>query len=223
MSHPSNANSTLRTLTGATAFAFAVGCGFSASKVIADPAPNADLRPSSASIEKVLKGMWTKVESGWEDRLIQDATQITCSQYRNDPPSAEADAIVAREAATIVMPAGGNVVGDWKEGEKIASSGRGGQFSDPPNTTNGGNCYACHRLSKTELSYGTLGPSLMDYGRHREFSMDAAKLAYAKIYNAQSVYACSNMPRFGAHKFLTEQQIKDVVAFLFDKESPVNK
>jgi L-cysteine S-thiosulfotransferase len=34
---------------------------------------------------------------------------------------------------------------------------------------------------------------------------------------------CSNMPRFGYHKFLSEQQIKDVTAYLFDPQSPVNK
>jgi sulfur-oxidizing protein SoxX len=31
------------------------------------------------------------------------------------------------------------------------------------------------------------------------------------------------MPRFGYHKFLSEEQIKDVVALLFAKDSPVNK
>jgi sulfur-oxidizing protein SoxX len=31
------------------------------------------------------------------------------------------------------------------------------------------------------------------------------------------------MPRFGANGVLSEQQIKDLVAFLFDPESPVNK
>jgi sulfur-oxidizing protein SoxX len=31
------------------------------------------------------------------------------------------------------------------------------------------------------------------------------------------------MPRFGTMKVLDEQQIKDVLAYLFDKESPVNK
>lgn len=34
---------------------------------------------------------------------------------------------------------------------------------------------------------------------------------------------CSQMPRFGYHNFLTEQQIKDVVAYLFDPSPPVNK
>jgi sulfur-oxidizing protein SoxX len=31
------------------------------------------------------------------------------------------------------------------------------------------------------------------------------------------------MPRFGHSKHLSEQQIKDIVALLFDPESPVNK
>lgn len=222
MSHRSNAKTVLRAFAGAAALAVTVTYGGLSAGLLADPLTEKDT-PSAATMEGVLKGMWTEVKSGWEDRLVQDATQKICSQYRNDTPAAEANAIVERETATIVMPADGNVLGDWKQGEKIASSGRGGQFSDPPNTENGGNCYACHQLSKTELSYGTLGPSLTNFGKDREFNLEAAKAAYAKIYNAQSVNACSNMPRFGAHKFLTEQQIKDVVAFLFDKDSPVNK
>ena len=57
----------------------------------------------------------------------------------------------------------------------------------------------------------------------RKYDPDEAKDAFTKIYNSQAVFACSNMPRFGANKVLTEQQIKDLVAFLFDPESPVNK
>jgi len=223
MSHPLSVSIIARAFAGAVALTLATASHPFAGTVRADPAASKDAQPSAASMDKVIKGMWTNVKSGWESRLVQDATQATCSQFRNDPPAAEAKAIMQRETETIAMPADGNVVGDWKEGEKIASSGRGGQFSDPPDTENGGNCYACHQLSKTEISYGTLGPSLTNYGKDRQFSPDAMKAAYEKIYNAQSTNACSNMPRFGAHKFLTEQQIKDVVAFLFDKESPVNK
>ncbi len=167
--------------------------------------------------------MWHDLASGWEKRLDQDPTQKICSRYRNDPPAAEAKKIIARESASVVFPADGNVLGDWKRGQEIAGNGRGGQFSDPEGTINGGNCYACHQLAKAEVSYGTLGPSLTHYGKDRSFSADAAKDTYAKIYDSQATVACSNMPRFGFHKFLTEQQIKDVVAFLFDKESPVNK
>jgi sulfur-oxidizing protein SoxX len=78
-------------------------------------------------------------------------------------------------------------------------------------------------MAKSELSFGTLGPSLSEYGKLRNFSAEAARDTFAKIYNPQATVACSNMPRFGAHAFLTEQQIKDVVAYLFDPDSPVNK
>jgi sulfur-oxidizing protein SoxX len=123
----------------------------------------------------------------------------------------------------LVFPADGNVIGNWKEGEKVAQNGRGGQFSDGPNTVNGGNCYACHQMAKAELSFGTLGPSLVEYGKIRKFSAEDARQVYAKIFNPQSVQPCSNMPRFGYHKFLSEQQIKDVTAYLMSPDSPVNK
>ncbi|MFX8297358.1 hypothetical protein ABTL30_20285, partial [Acinetobacter baumannii] len=68
---------------------------------------------------------------------------------------------------TIHYPADNKWLGDWKEGEKTAQSGRGMQFSDPAGGANGANCYACHRLSKDEVSYGTIGPSLYQYGKLR--------------------------------------------------------
>jgi sulfur-oxidizing protein SoxX len=87
----------------------------------------------------------------------------------------------------------------------------------------GGNCFACHQMDPKEVSYGTLGPSLAAYGKDRKYDPDLIKDAWTKIYNSQAVVACSNMPRFGTMKVLDEQQIKDVLAYLFDKESPVNK
>ncbi len=176
-----------------------------------------------AVVEAYIKATWKKLPDGWQSRVEQDETQRVCSQYRNSPPTAELDKILAREKATVVFPADGNVMGDWKQGEKIAQNGRGGQFSDPPNRVNGGNCYACHQMAKEELSFGTLGPSLAEYGKVRKFGAAEAKQAFAKIFNPQSVQPCSNMPRFGYHKFLTEQQIKDVTAYLMSPDSPVNK
>ncbi|MGL4728145.1 MAG: sulfur oxidation c-type cytochrome SoxX, partial [Bosea sp. (in: a-proteobacteria)] len=79
------------------------------------------------------------------------------------------------------------------------------------------------QLAPKELSYGTIGPALAAYGKDRKYDPEAIKDAYIKIYNAQAAVACSNMPRFGTNKVLTEAQIKDVVALLFDPESPVNK
>src|SRR5262249_42907788 len=148
--------------------------------------------------------------------------QRLCSLYRNNPPPDVASAMRARAAASLVYPSDGIMIGDWKRGEAIAEDGRGGQFTDPPGRASGGNCYACHRMAPGEVSYGTLGPSLADYGRIRKFSAEAAREVYAKIYNSESVQPCSTMPRFGYHKLLNEQQIKDVTAYLMSPDSPVN-
>ena len=176
-----------------------------------------------ATIEAITKATFKSAPESWLARVDQDETQKVCSQYRNDLPTAEFDKVKQREEATVVYPADGNVLGDWNRGEAVAQTGVGGQFSDGPNTVAGGNCYACHQMKKAELSYGTLGPSLLEYGKNRKFDPKEAKQAYAKVFNAQSVQPCSNMPRFGYHKFLTEQQMKDVTAYLFDADSPVNK
>ena len=190
----------------------------------AQTAKNATVnQPDPAVIDAYLKSTFGKAPPEWQARIEPDETLKTCNHFRNDVPSAEADKIVKRELAKVVFPADGNLLGDWKEGKKIANNGRGGQFSDNEKTVNGGNCYACHQLELKEVSYGTLGPSLTSYGKDRKYAPEEIKQAFTKIYNSQAVVACSNMPRFGANKFLTEKQIKDLVALLFDPESPVNK
>lgn len=186
---------------------------------LAQQAPKADPAAVAAIVADTIKG----VSAEWKARMTPDETQKVCSQYRNSPPGDEFTKIQEREKATLVFPADGKVLGDWKNGEKLAQRGTGGQFSDGPNTPKGGNCYACHQMEKKELSFGTLGPSLTEYGKIRKFAAEDAKAAYAKIYNAQAVQPCSNMPRFGHNKFLTEQEMKDLTAYLFDPESPVNK
>jgi L-cysteine S-thiosulfotransferase len=158
------------------------------------------------------------------DRLDQDDTQRLCSEYAGralPPPIAER--IQQANLATIRYPADGRLAGDWKNGEKIAQSGQGFQYSDDPKTPAGANCYACHQLTPQELSYGTIGPSLYRFGKLRGYSDETRKYAWQKIYNAEAFAACSNMPRFGQHHILTEQQIRDVVALLVDPASPVNQ
>ncbi|MGA1322048.1 MAG: sulfur oxidation c-type cytochrome SoxX, partial [Burkholderiaceae bacterium] len=88
---------------------------------------------------------------------------------------------------------------------------------------NGGNCYNCHKISNTEISYGTLGPSLYQYGKLRGNSEAVVKYTWGKIYNAKAYNACTNMPRFGHAGILTEAQMKDLMALLLDPNSPVNK
>jgi sulfur-oxidizing protein SoxX len=191
---------------------------FSAPVFAAEDGPAID----PARVEKAVTSSFTTLPEGWDARLKQDDAQRICSETRNQPSEEQADKIVAAEKAKVKFPADG-VLGDWKAGEKVAQNGRGFQFSDPAGTEAGGNCYACHQLDPKEVSYGTLGPSLKGYGKVLKFSEDAAKATYAKIFDAQSVLACSNMPRFGPNHVLTEKQIKDVTAYLFDPQSPVNK
>ncbi len=180
-------------------------------------------RIDAATADRYFNSTFGKAAGEWKARTMQDDAQRTCSELRNELPQADFVKLLEKEKAKVVFPVDGNVVGDWKKGRDIASRGSGGQFSDTPETFRGGNCYACHQLSPAEVSFGTLGPRLTGYGRTRKFDKAEATLAFAKIYNAQSVLPCSNMPRFGVSGFLTLEQIKDAVAYLFDPESPVNK
>lgn len=178
----------------------------------------------AAKVEATLKTGWPSSNDEWKKRLEQDETMKVCSATKNNPSKEQFKAIEKREKATIKYPEDGKLMGDWKEGEKLAQSGYGMRFTDyPAKNPNGGNCYACHQLSQAELSYGTIGPTLRHYGKQRDFSADAAKALYEKIYNPQVVFPCSHMPRFGANGILTIDQIKNLVALLMDPDSPVNK
>lgn len=158
------------------------------------------------------------------DRLDQDETQRLCSQAAGKtPPKDVAERIEKQNLATIRYPADGTLIGDWKNGEKIAQEGRGKQYSDDPAGPVGGNCYACHQLAPQELAYGTIGPSLYRFGKLRGYGIETQRYAYGKIFNSEAFAACSTMPRFGHHGILSEQQIKDVTALLMDPASPVNQ
>lgn len=158
------------------------------------------------------------------DRLDQDTLQKTCSSYGANPiPKDVAEKIEKEQLATIKYPADGKFLGDWKSGEKIAQSGQGWQYNDNPKNPSGANCYACHQLTKEEVSYGTIGPSLYNFAKLRGYGPDTQRYAWNKVYNSHAFSACSSMPRFGHKGILTEQQIKDVVALLMDPNSPVNK
>lgn len=130
----------------------------------------------------------------------------------------------------IKWPSDGKFIGDWKEGEKIAQNGRGLTFTDTASTVNGGNCYNCHKIDEKEISYGTIGPSLHNYGKIRGITdpnsasaKPIVEYTWGKIWNAKAYNACSNMPRAGHSGILTEAQVRHVVALLLDPKSPVNK
>ena len=176
-----------------------------------------------ARADAAVKAAFPTAPADWASRLTGDETMQQCSARHNSPAKDIASAIQKRELATVVYPPDNNFIGDWQKGERLAQSGYGLRFTDdPPRQPNGGNCYACHQLTRKEVSYGTLGPSLAEYGKLRDFKPEAVKAAYEKIYNSHVALPCSTMPRFGANKILTIGQIRDAVALLMSPESPVN-
>ncbi len=175
--------------------------------------------------EEAIAASFKTTDSAWRQRLVQDETQRLCSKAHDRPDKATAERIEKMNLAMkIAYPQSGTLVGDWKRGEVLAQSGYGLRVGDTaPNRPTGGNCYACHRLQARELSYGTLGPSLLGYGKMRGNSEAVVKYTYDKIWNAQAFSACSSMPRFGHNGILTPAQIADLVALLVDPASPVNQ
>lgn len=157
------------------------------------------------------------------DRLNQTELQKTCTQTGNKPPKDVKERLEKAALATVKYPADGKFLGDFKNGEKIAQLGRGLQWTDKADADNGGNCYACHQISKEEISYGNIGPTLYNYGKLRGSNETVLKYTWAKIWNTHSFNACSSMPRFGDAGILTEDQIRDVMALLLDPKSPVNQ
>ena len=173
--------------------------------------------------EIVMKASFKDRGQAKVDRLNQDETQRLCSQFPDKRPKEITKKIEAINMKLLKYPVDGQLLGDWKEGEKIAQSGVGKQFSDNPAQPAGGNCYACHQLTKEEISFGNIGPSLYNFGKLRGNTEAIQKYTYGKIYNAQAYSACTNMPRFGHNGILTEAQIKHITALLLDANSPVNK
>ncbi len=191
--------------------------------------------PSATELDKealaVIKAGFRDQGIAKIDRVNQDLGQSACSS--DQPPSETvADQVTAQARASVKWPSGGQYIGDWREGEKIAQNGRGMTWTDTSTAAkdNGGSCYNCHQISKEEISYGTIGPSLYNYGKNRGVQDVLAPTAqpileytWTKIYNSKSYSACSNMPRFGHLGLLDEKQMAHVMALLLDPRSPVNQ
>jgi sulfur-oxidizing protein SoxX len=200
------------TWTGVVAAALSAGCATTANQAYYDA-------EAAAMIQRDFhaRGIATM------DRLKQDELQLACTKHRTQLPADLERRLATEQLAAIKLPADGKLMGDWKQGQRIAGSGRGMTWSDKPGVPSGGSCYNCHQLSPQQTSYGTLGPSLRNFGKMRGYTPETQKYAYQRIYNSKAFTPCSTMPRFGTSGTLTEQQIKDLVAYLMDPESPVNK
>ena len=191
--------------------------------------------PSSQDLDRealtVVKASFRDEGIARADRINQDLGQAACSSDK-PPPDAVAEQVMAQARASVKWPTGGQYFGDWREGEKLAQNGRGMTWTDSSTapSANGGSCYNCHQISKQEISFGTIGPSLLNYGKNRGVSDLMAPTAqpiieytWAKIYNSKSYSACSNMPRFGHQGLLDEKQIAHVMSLLLDPKSPANQ
>jgi len=167
------------------------------------------------------------------DRLQQDQANAACSKVQGGRLSDEqASAIQQAAQKSVRMPADGNFIGDWRKGETLAQSGRGMTWTDKSAapSANGGTCYNCHQISRTEISYGTIGPSLYQYGKLRGVkdptdpnARGIIEYTWTKLWNAKAYNACSGMPRFGHAGVLDEGQLKDLMALILDPKSPVNQ
>lgn len=181
----------------------------------------AEIRAKAVALMQA--GFQTNGQAG-VDRLVQDDVQKICDGSADTGQSAQAKlALQERELAAVKFPADGKWLGSYASGEKIAQTGVGLQWSDKAGVPAGGNCYACHQISKQEVSFGNIGPSLYQYGKLRGNSEEIMRYTWTRLYNAKAYSACSNMPRFGHKAILTEQQLKDVMALLLDPASPVNQ
>jgi len=183
-----------------------------------------DAGVSREAIAQLMKQSFGERGEARLDRLDQSDLQRICSDYTGrELPRELREGLEKAALDAVKYPSDGRYLGDFKAGERIAQSGVGMQFSDAPGTVAGGNCYACHQISKEELAYGNIGPSLYQYGKLRGNSEPILRYTWARIYNAHAFGACNSMPRFGAAGILTEQQMRDVMALLLDPQSPVNR
>jgi sulfur-oxidizing protein SoxX len=191
--------------------------------------------PSPAELDAqasaVIKASFRDQGIAHVDRLNQDVGQQACSSP-TPPPADVAKRIEAASLASIKWPADGRYLGDWREGEKLAQNGRGLTWTDASADPkrNGASCYNCHQIDKKEISFGTIGPSLMNYGKLRGVKdvSDPASAAivqytWGKLWNSKAYAACSNMLRFGHLGLLNEDQLRHLMALLLDPKSPVNQ
>jgi len=191
--------------------------------------------PTSAELDRqaqaVIQASFRDERIARVDRLRQDLGQQACSSGQA-PADDVADRIKEEALASVKWPTGGQYFGNWVQGEQIAQSGRGMTWTDASADpkANGGNCYNCHQIDKKELSYGTIGPSLWNYGKNRGITDVTAETVapiihytWAKLWNSKAYAACSNMPRFGHKNLLNEEQIRHIMSLLLDPRSPVNQ
>lgn len=187
--------------------------------------PDADSTAKHA--EQLVADAYVSTALTLKQRTLQDASQHVCSAVGGPKLSQAQSAIIVKGARdSIQYPTSGKLSGNWKIGAELVSDGRGQRIVNgkvEELKANGALCTNCHAMDPKEVNAGNVGPSLAGYGTQRGNSEAVVRYTYERIFNAWAFMPCSNMPRLGASGFLTPEQIADVVAYLIDPESPVNK
>ncbi len=100
----------------------------------------------------------------------------------------------------------GEITGDAAKGQKLAFD-----------RSRGGGCLACHVMgTSTQEVPGNVGPDLSEIGKAGRTDQHLFNYVYdARVYNPQTV-----MPPWGKHGFYSEDEIKDIVAFLKTLKAP---
>ncbi len=76
-----------------------------------------------------------------------------------------------------------------------------------------GNCLACHVMPGGSQP-GSRGPDLSHFGSSGRSEADA----YTMVYDMRTVNPETLMPPFGTNEVLTDQELRDVVAFLLSSK-----
>ncbi len=124
------------------------------------------------------------------DPQFDSFSKWTCMSYSADCAKIPMPAIVKKELA-------GPLNGDAARGKAV--------FTDRGK----GNCLACHKM-QDGTQPGEGGPDLSQYGTWGRADGEV----YALLYDIRSRNPASPMPLFGVNGILTEQEIRDIVAFL---------
>jgi sulfur-oxidizing protein SoxX len=96
-------------------------------------------------------------------------------------------------------------------------------------SANGGNCYNCHQISKQEISYGTIGPSLYNYGKNRGVTDPApGRQAHRRVHlgqalQRQGLQRLLQHAAFRPHGPAGREADGHLMALLLDPKSPVNQ
>lgn len=126
---------------------------------------------------------------------------------RNESKWSTLEAVTSPPAPKEPKKLNGPITGDAAKGEKlVADRGRGGS------------CLACHVMGPAGGANlpGNVGPDLSEIGNAgREDEWLFNYIYDARVYNAETV-----MPPWGSHGVFTEDEIRDMVAFLKTLKSP---